>query len=80
MDNKDDGITLIALIDTIIVLIIISGVTIKKLTEDDEFIEEFVNETQYHEEATENEEGVEERCCPFCDETEIRPIPPLELL
>ncbi|MBR3325209.1 MAG: hypothetical protein IKG14_04105 [Clostridia bacterium] len=56
MDNKDDGITLIALIVTIIVLIIISGVTIKKLTEDDEFIEEFVNETQYHEEATENEQ------------------------
>ena len=65
----------------------IQNVTFISKSSDDNFweTERYLGKSKHYfsnwittEEATENEEGVEERCCPFCDETEIRPIPPLE--
>lgn len=57
LKKKEEGITLITLAVTIVVITILLTVTITQLTSDDKgIVDKAMNETQYHEEAIENEQ------------------------
>lgn len=56
MNNSEKGVTLIALVVTIIVLVIITGVTLNKISSDDGLLNQTANEILYQKDTIENEQ------------------------
>lgn len=57
LNKKNNGITMVALVVTIIVLLILTGVTVHQLSSDEGVVDKSINETEYHQEAIQNEQS-----------------------